>query len=106
MPSGLVAVPPLRDHIHMDTVLKSIIAFGVTEAIFERGWVEQTPDEFIFAAKEEIFPYLQEAEITVHPEILNLMILEELSLQLGDEYDVNIYRLKFFPSEKAQEYDV
>jgi hypothetical protein len=85
----------------MDTVLKSIIAFGVTEAIFERGWVEQTPDEFVFSAKEEIFPYLKEAGITINPENLNAMILEELSSQLGDEYDVNIYRLKFFPSEIA-----
>lgn len=90
----------------MNKVLKSIIAFGVTEAIFQRGWVEQTPDEFVFSAKEEIFPYLKEAGITINPENLNSMILEELTSQLGDEYDVNIYRLKFFPGEKAQEYDV
>ncbi len=90
----------------MESVLKGIISFGVTEAIFERGWVEQTPDEFVFSAKEEIFPYLKEAGITIDPEKLNALILQELSHQLGDEYDVNIYRLKFFPSEKSQEFDV
>lgn len=91
---------------HMEAILKSIVENGVTEAIFERGWVEQTPDEFIFAAKEEIFPFLRDAQISILPEKLNAMILEELGKQLGDEYDVNIYRLQFFPSEIPQEYDV
>lgn len=90
----------------MEEILKNIVEDGVTEAIFERGWVEQTPEEFLFAAKEEIFPFLRDADISVLPEKLNSMIFEELSLQLGDEYDVNIYRLQFFPSESVQEYDV
>ncbi len=90
----------------MKAILRSIVENGVTEAIFERGWIEQTPDEFLFAAKEEIFPFLRDADISVLPEKLNSMIFEELSRQLGDEYDVNIYRLQFFPSETTQEYDV
>ncbi len=90
----------------MEKVLQSIIANGVIEAIFERGWVEQSPDEFIFAAKKEILPFLKEANIVVLPEKMNSMILKELTRQLGEEYDINIYRLKFFPSERPQEYDV
>ena len=92
--------------IHMEKTVQSIVENGVIEAIFERGWVEQTPEEFIQAARLEILPYFKKLKIEMYPEKLNELILNELSRQLGDEYDVNIYRLQFFPSETTQEYDV
>lgn len=90
----------------MKNTIPRIIENGVFEAIFERGWVEQTPEQFIQAAREEILPYFKKVGIDMYPEKLNGMILDELSRQLGDEYDVNIYRLQFFPGEHPQEYDV
>lgn len=90
----------------MNKAVPRIIENGVFEAIFERGWVEQTPEQFIQAAKEEITPYFKKMKIEMYPEKLNELILDELARQLGDEYDVNIYRLQFFPSETPQEYDV
>lgn len=90
----------------MDKAIQSIVENGVIEAIFERGWVEQTPEQFIQSAREEITPYLKKMKLSIYPEKLNELILDELSKQLGDEYDVNIYRLKFFPGERPQEYDV
>ncbi len=90
----------------MERVLKSIVQNGVIEAIFQRGWVEQSPNEFISAARKEISPFLKDADILVSSEKLNSMILKELTKQLGKEYDINIYRLKFFPNEMPQEYDV
>lgn len=90
----------------MKQVLNAIIENGVLEAIFEPGWVEQSPAEFIESAKSEIYPYLKKLKVEIDPLALNEMILEELRKQLGDEFDVNIYRLRFFPAEKAQNYDI
>lgn len=90
----------------MEETISKIIENGVIEAIFEPGWVEQSPDEFVEAAKSEIFPYFKKLKIQMEPQVLYSRILEELSKKLGDEFDVNIYRLKFFPAEKRQEFDI
>lgn len=85
---------------------QEIIDDCVFNCIFERGWVEQTPDEFLDQVKSDALPMLKKLNLDFKLEELNDMIFSSLTKQLGDEYDVNIYRLKHFPSEKPQTYDV
>ena len=90
----------------MIDVILNLVEEAVVECIFERGWVEQTPDQFLAQSKHHLLPVFKLENIIIDSEMLDKLILDSLMRELGDEYDVNIYRLKFFPSETIQEYDV
>jgi len=86
--------------------LKKIVEESVIESIFERGWVEQSPEEFLVQCKSYLHEELNGKKPKCSEKTLNKMILNTLMNQLGDEYDLNVYRLRFFPAETNQEYDV
>ena len=90
----------------MVDVILNLVEEAVVDCIFERGWIEQTPDQFLAQSKHHLLPTFEQKNIVVDSETLDKLILDSLMRELGDEYDVNIYRLKFFPSETIQEYDV
>ena len=79
---------------------------SVIESIFERGWVEQSPKQFIFQCKHFLRNELKDYQPNCTEETLDKMIINCLMRHLGEEFDVNVYRLKFFPTESTQEYDI
>ena len=83
--------------------LMEIIEDSVIESIFERGWVEQSPRQFLSQCKKHL---KSEYKPNCSEETLNKMIFNCLMQHLGEEFDINVYRLKFFPAESTQEYDV
>jgi hypothetical protein len=86
--------------------LMKAIEDSVIESIFERGWIEQSPDQFIQQCRTHLDEVLKGYQPNCSEHTLNQMILNSLMQHLGDEFDVNIYRLRFFPAERVQEYDV
>ena len=90
----------------MIDVILNLVQEAVVDCIFERGWIEQTPDQFLAQSKNQLMPVFKRENIVIDSEALDKLILDSLMRELGDEYDVNIYRIKFFPSETVQEYDV
>ncbi len=88
------------------TKLLQIINDSVDHILFERGWIDQTPHEFVVLVEEDIFKPLSKIDVAPPRSDLKKMIMESLKKQLGDEYDLNIFRLKNFPSETHQRLDV
>lgn len=86
--------------------IRAAIEESVLESIFERGWVEQSPEDFLIQCKKNLRHELKGHRPNCSEEALNKMIFQSLMKHLGDEYDINIYRLKFFPALTKQEYDV
>ena len=83
-----------------------LVEDSVIDSIFERGWVEQSPEQFISQCKNYMKTELDGYKSKCSEETINKMIIDCLMRHLGEEFDVNIYRLKFFPAESNQEYDV
>ena len=86
--------------------LKNIIEESVIESIFERGWVEQSPSQFISQCKNYLKEEFCEFKPNCSDEIIDKMIIDSLMRYLGEEFDLNVFRLQFFPAECCQEFDV
>ena len=86
--------------------LKKIIEESVIESIFERGWIEQSPGQFISQCKNYLQDEFSEFKPNCSDEIIDKMIIDSLMRHLGEEFDLNAFRLQFFPAVYSQEYDV
>lgn len=94
---------------HMDVEsmnLEQVINESVDHLLFERGWIDQTPHEFVVIVEEDIFKALSQMSIAPPRTELKKSIMKALKKRLDGEYDINIFRLKNFPSETHQRFDV
>lgn len=86
--------------------LHALIEEAVDHILFERGWIDQTPDEFLALVESELYSDLMRMESLPGRPRVRIMILTCLTQRLGTDYDVNIFRLKHFPVDKHQTFDV